>query len=76
MVAKPSAMNSRPSANLAGLEGLRGPRKIQIQANNGARTMMNQGLIACSTLAGMSQPSTCRSVSRSANRLSDEPACS
>ena len=55
---------------------LRRARNTQNQAKNGASVMMNSGLTACSQLAGISQPNSMRSVWRSANRLSEEPACS
>src|SRR5947209_5261766 len=74
--ANPKPANSRPRANLAGLDGFRFPNFIQSQAKTGASAMMNNGCKDCIQLAGNENPKMLLSVLRSANRFSVEPACS
>ena len=76
---KPSRPNSRPRANLAGLEGS-SPRRFSAshsQANTGASATTKIGCTNWNQPAGNSQPEhACGWCLRSANRFSDEPACS
>ena len=57
-------MRMRPSENFTGADGsrLRAPSCTQIDANTGAKMMMNSGLMVCSVPAAMSQPNTLRTV--------------
>src|SRR5687767_10412301 len=74
--ANPTPRNINPKPIFAGIDGLREPIQSHSALNNGASRMMNTPLTDCSQLAGISHPLTMRSVSRSANRVIDEPACS
>src|SRR5687767_3234044 len=74
--ANPTPRKMRPKPIFAGIDGLREPSHSHNALNNGASRMMNTPLTDCSQLAGISQPLTMRSVSRSANRVIDDPACS
>ena len=64
MTKNPAPMKSSPSPNLAGAEGssMRRPRFTHSAPNTGANTMIISGFTACSTPAGMTQPSRSSSV--------------
>src|ERR1700733_8331677 len=68
--------NSNAPTNFAGLDGSRLPSAIHSHANSGARIITKSAGTNWNQLAGKSNPNTTRLVLRSANRLSDEPACS
>ena len=74
--AKPTPRNNSPNPIFAGIDGLRDPSQSHIALKSGASRMMNIEFTDCSQLAGISHPPMMRSVSRSANRFIDEPACS
>src|SRR5437667_8732074 len=73
---KDRPMNTRPQAKLAGLDGSRGPSRIQSQAKAGASRITKMGWTDWNQDEGKDTPSIERRVKRSANRLSVEPACS
>src|SRR5262245_13456946 len=76
--AKDSPANSNPRENFAGAGGsacLR-PRDSHNKANTGARATTKIGCTNWNQLAGNSQPKMMRLVFRSANRFSEDPACS
>ena len=56
--ANDSAMKSRPSANFAGTEGSRRPRRSHSHANTGARMMTNVGCTAWNQDDGNEKPKT------------------
>src|SRR5580658_1779803 len=68
--------NIKARVNFAGLDGSRLANAIHSQANSGARIITKSAGTNWNQLAGKSNPNTTRLVLRSANRLSDEPACS
>src|ERR1700761_9281671 len=78
MTTKPDPIKITPIAKVAGAEGLRwrGASAIQTQATSGANAMTKAGLSDWNQLAGMTKDPIARSVYRSANRLSNDPACS
>ena len=55
---------------------MRSDSQPQSIPNTGARATMKKALSDWNQLAGISQLKNVRSVRRSANRLSEEPACS
>ena len=61
---------------MAGLEGSLRPIASQIQAKTGASAITKIGCTLWNQLAGKAKPKMVQSVPRSANRLSEEPACS
>ncbi len=74
--AKPAPTLSSPNENLTGVEGSREPSAIQSHAKTGASIQMNIEFIDWNQLLGKFHPKTDVRVSRSAKRLSVEPACS
>src|SRR5262249_13904704 len=73
---KPPARKTSPNPILAGVEGWRFPRRIQIAPKTGARMIRKIELTDCRKEAGIFHPRMFRLVRRSAKRFSDEPACS
>src|SRR6185437_9103599 len=71
-----SPVNSRPMANLAGVDGSYLPRRIHSQANAGASTMTKIAWTVRNQLDGKLKPRIVVRVNRSPNRLRVEPACS
>src|ERR1041385_2313904 len=78
MVMIPNAIpaNIRPNANFAGLDGWRSPIICQMKAKTGARAITNIAGTDCHQLEGNDQPNTALRVSRSANSVMLDPACS
>src|SRR2546421_10372086 len=78
MVITPKAIpaNIRPNANFAGLDGCRSPIVCQMKAKTGARKITNIAGTDCHQLEGNDQPNTAVRLSRSANSVMLEPACS
>src|SRR3954463_14729371 len=76
---KPAPTPIKAMANLIGIEGSRLRLASQVQSIDmiGANRTMQIGLKFCVCGADrLNRPNTLRSVLRSANRVSDEPACS
>src|SRR6266850_182703 len=67
---------SNPKANFAGLDGCRSPIRCQMKAKSGANVMIKIGCTDWNQLDGNSKPSTDVRVSRSANNVRLDPACS
>ena len=77
ITAKPRPTKTRPRENLAGLEGWRLPIRTHSQAKMGAMTITKKAGTCWNQPAGNSpMTATSRFVSRSAKRISEEPACS
>src|SRR6058998_4436671 len=68
--------NTSASANLAGLEGWRGPSRIQSQAKNGDSRITNAACTDTNQEAYSLIPKSSRCTYRSANSVSVDPACS
>src|SRR5688572_2857473 len=77
-IANPAPTRIRPSENLTGVDGScpRRPSHSHSQANTGAKAQTNIEFIDWNQLHGYDHPRTVVRVSRSANRLRVEPACS
>src|SRR5262249_5470023 len=72
----PPARKTRPKPILAGVEGWRFPRRIQIAPKTGARMIRKIELTDWRKDVGICQPRMFRLVSRSAKRFNEDPACS
>src|SRR5262245_44121111 len=73
---KPRPTSSRASANFAGLDGARSPSFNQRYANTGDNSIIPNGLMFWYQLDGKLNEPMCNCDLRSANRLSNPPACS
>src|SRR6266852_2028220 len=69
------AKNS-PNANFAGLDGCRSPMRCQMNAKTGANMITKMAGTDCHQLEGNVHPKMAFRVSRSANKVILEPACS
>src|SRR5882762_2072358 len=67
---------NNPRANFAGLDGWRSPMRCQRNAKGGARKITKIAGSDCHQLEGNGQPKISFRVSRSANNVILEPACS
>src|SRR5882762_2961591 len=67
---------NRPRANFAELEGCRSPMRCHINAKGGAKRITKIAGSDCHQLEGKDQPKIWFRVSRSANSVILEPACS
>src|SRR3982074_2748830 len=67
---------NNPKAKFAGLEGCRSPIRCQINAKRGAKRLKKIGGSDSHQLEGNDQPKIWFRVSRSANNVILEPACS
>src|SRR5258705_7220514 len=76
MTTKAIPAKNNPKANFAELEGCRSPMRCQMNAKTGASIMTKIAGTAWNQLDGYSQPKIVLSVSRSANKVILEPACS
>src|SRR4051812_32685537 len=76
--ANPAPTRRRPSENLTGVEGSwpRRPSDSHSHANIGANAQTKSEFIDWNQLLGYDQPKIVVRVSRSANRLRVDPACS
>src|SRR5947208_11795957 len=68
--------NNNPNANFAGLDGCRFPMRCQMNAKTGASIITKIAGTDWNQLEGYSQPKIVFWVSRSANNVILEPACS
>src|SRR6266542_4190657 len=75
-MAKASPPERRPRENFAGLDGSRLRKASHSQPKTGASVITKIGCTDWNQLAGKLYPKMWQSVPRSANRLSEEPACS
>src|SRR5690242_18061266 len=75
-MANPSPTHRSPKVNFVGLDGWRFPSASHNQANTGAIAITRIGCTDWNQAAGNTKLPICRLMLRSANRLSDDPACS
>src|SRR5437879_812328 len=73
---KASPPKNRPNMNLPGAGGSLFPRASHSHAKTGASAITKTGCTVWYQLAGKSKPRMLQLVNRSANRFSEEPACS